>query len=369
MGSTTRLVPRPSSPSPSNHTGLSRDSIPRSPPIGNGSTKKSFFDKFKKTNRHKDEHDPPPPLKNIISRQPADIFHKSGGNAPGRFGLLVAKVDAPHGNSKRNRDGSVGTVDSPNALNEISRKEAGGKAPIGVGKVKAITRGQKSDSGPGKGLDNNNRDDSVSGIFNLDTDLSRMDGIITSPPPITPLDTGVGGIFLGYKPGEDQIKSLEDIGSANGAAMWNAPDSWAVKKMEDDNVERREEVGDDGAESSTENDGLPYCVRVFRVDSTFATLSTPLNTSVSETLQLLGRKSFLQDNLENYQIVLRKHDLQRILGPNERPLQIQKRFLEQAGYTSRDRIDEVGREDNSYLCRFTFVPAKVSGYSLVCELL
>ncbi|KAI9760628.1 MAG: cysteinyl-tRNA synthetase [Geoglossum simile] len=365
MGSTTRLVPRPSSPSPSNHTGLSRDSTPRSPPIGNGSNKKSFFDKFKKTNRHKDEHDPPPPLKNIVSRQPADIFHKSGGNnAPGRFGLLVAKVDAPLSSTKRNRDGSVSTVDSPSVPTETPRKETGGKASISVGKVKAITRGQKSDSGLGKGLDNNSKDDSVPGIFDLDTDLSRMDGIITSPLPVTPLEAGAGGIFLGYKQGEDQIKSLEDLGSANVAAMWNAPDSWAVKKVEDDNIESLEEIGEDGAKSSTESDGVPYCVRVFRVDSTFATLSTPLNTSVSETLQLLGRKSFLQDNLENYQIVLRKHDLQRILNSSERPLQIQKRFLEQAGYTTKDRIDEVGREDNSYLCRFTFVPVKVSGYSL-----
>ncbi|KAI9775715.1 MAG: cysteinyl-tRNA synthetase [Geoglossum umbratile] len=365
MGSTTRLVPRPSSPSPNSHTGLSRDSTPRSPPIGHGSNKKSFFDKFKKTNRHKDEHDPPPPLKGLISRQPADIFHKSGGSTPGRFGLLVAKVDAPLSSAKRNRDGSVSTIDIPSMPVEQQppRKEAGGKASLSVGKVKAITRGQKLDCGPGK-VPDNNKDDSAPGIFDLDTDLTRMDGIITSPAPITPLDTGVGGMFTSYKQGEDQVTSLEDISSANGTAMWNAPDSWAVKKIEDDNMERLGEIDECGAKSSTESDGVPFCVRVFRVDSTFATLSTHLNTSVSETLQLLGRKSFLQDNLENYQIVLRKHDLQRILGPSERPLQIQKRFLEQAGYTSKDRIDEVGREDNSYLCRFTFVPAKVSGYSL-----
>jgi adenylate cyclase len=42
---------------------------------------------------------------------------------------------------------------------------------------------------------------------------------------------------------------------------------------------------------------------------------------------------------------------------------IQKRLLEQAGYTDLDRLEDVGREDNSYLCRFTFLPAKMSGYS------
>ncbi|KAH0542926.1 hypothetical protein FGG08_002695 [Glutinoglossum americanum] len=364
MGSNTRLVVRPSSPSPSSQSGLSRDSTPRSPPIGHGG-KKSFFDKFKKTNRHKDEHDPPPPLKTLLPRPTPDVFHKSAANAPGRFGLLVAKVDAPLGSGRRHRDGSVGTIDAPHltAEQQPPRREAGGKGPLSVGKVKAMARSHKSDSGAGK--DPGSRDDPVPTIFDLDTDLTRMDGIITSPPPVTPLDTsGAGGIFTGYKQGEEQIMSLEDVTSATGAAMWNAPDSWAVKKVEDENMERLEEVSEKGIRSSGGDSRSAYCVRVFRIDSTFATLSTSLNTSVPETLQLLGRKSFLQDNLENYQIVLRKHDLQRILGPNERPLQIQKRFLEQAGYTSKDRIDEVGREDNSYLCRFTFVPAKISGYSL-----
>ncbi|KAH0548594.1 hypothetical protein GP486_007862 [Trichoglossum hirsutum] len=303
MGSTTRLVIRPSSPSPSNLSGLNRDSTPRSPPIGHGGNKKSFFDKFKKTNRHKDEHDPPPPLKNLLPRPTPDLFHKSANNTPGRFGMLAGKADTPIGSGKRNRDGSVGTIDAPYLATgqQPPRGEAHGKGS--VGKVKGMTRGgQRSDAGPGK--EPNNRDDSIPSIFDLDTDLTHMDGIITSPPPVTPLEHAGIGIFTGYKQGEEQVKSLEDITSANGTAMWNAPDSWAVKKAEDENIERLKEIDEDTVRSNAEDNGLPFCVRVFRVDSTFATLSTPLNTSVSETLQLLGRKSFLQDNLENYQIAL-----------------------------------------------------------------
>ena len=59
---------------------------------------------------------------------------------------------------------------------------------------------------------------------------------------------------------------------------------------------------------------------------------------------------------------MRKHDLHRQLAPGERPIAIQKKLLEQAGYQTTDRVDEIGREDNSYLCRFTFVPTKLSGY-------
>lgn len=83
-------------------------------------------------------------------------------------------------------------------------------------------------------------------------------------------------------------------------------------------------------------------------------------------LSLLGRKSFLQDDLKNYQIVMRKNDVHRVLGPNERPLKIQKRLLELAGYTEDDHLEEIGREDHSYMCRFTFMMSRMGGgnYSL-----
>lgn len=48
--------------------------------------------------------------------------------------------------------------------------------------------------------------------------------------------------------------------------------------------------------------------------------------------------------------------LERILQLNERPIQIQKTLLEQIGYTEEDKIEDVGREDNSYLYRFSFGP-------------
>lgn len=89
-------------------------------------------------------------------------------------------------------------------------------------------------------------------------------------------------------------------------------------------------------------------------------MSTLLNATVTEIMNQLGKKTYMTDSLENYQIVMKKHDLQRILGAGERPIVIQKRLLEQAGYEERDKIEDVGREDNSYLCRFSFVPARQS---------
>ena len=193
--------------------------------------------------------------------------------------------------------------------------------------------------------------------FELDEDLSNMEGIISQAVPPTP---PYGGIFGASPIEEESTTDIADVANTGDAETWNAPDSWAVNRGEE-NVTRLPEIDETGIPPKADDHGA-YCVRVFRVDSTFATLSTNLNVTVHEILQILGKKSFLQDELNNYQIVMRKHDLQRQLATSERPIAIQRRLLEQAGYHDSDRIEEIGREDNSYLCRFTFVPTKLSGY-------
>ena len=205
---------------------------------------------------------------------------------------------------------------------------------------------------------NERHDRSPGAIFNLDTNLSNMEGILTKPPPLTPLDNS---IFSGNVEDEAKIEAE----SAVGGQSWNAPDSWAVKKVNDDNMSRLPEIDDAGTPPKADEKSNPYCVRIFKIDGTFATLLTPLNATVTEIMNQLGKKTYMTDSLENYQIVMKKHDLQRILGAGERPVVIQKRLLEQAGYEERDRIEDVGREDNSYLCRFSFVPARESGYASV----
>ncbi|ORX56409.1 hypothetical protein DM01DRAFT_1406715 [Hesseltinella vesiculosa] len=98
-----------------------------------------------------------------------------------------------------------------------------------------------------------------------------------------------------------------------------------------------------------------YCIRIFRPDETFGTLQVALNTNTSELMQKLAGKFFLPD-MTKYNLILRRNNLERVLGGNERPLQIQKTLLEQMGYTEDDKIEDIGREDNSYLLRFTFGP-------------
>ena len=358
MPSGSMFADRPPSPTPSSGSALSRETSGQASPADTQTTsnKRSIFDKIR---RHKGGAGAADSLKSLpgSTRSLQD---------PSLRNVKIGSIDHP---SKRG--GSVATFDSgttirasdSNSPNTPSnRKESTTKVLHGHSKFPRSTkRGFSSETSGGKDHDKaRNGSTENESYWNLDTDLSHMEGIISQPSVDTP---PAPGIFMGGPMKEEPNKEpWESNGQKLGPGAWDAPDSWAVKKAGDENMGRLNEIDEDGIPSKAEEHGIPYCVRVFRIDSTFATLSTSVNTTVSEILQILGKKSFLQDELNNYQIVMRKHDLQRQLAPGERPIAIQKRLLEQAGWLDIDRIDEIGREDNSYLCKFTFVPTKLSGY-------
>lgn len=190
-------------------------------------------------------------------------------------------------------------------------------------------------------------------VFHLDTNLSDMEGILAHPPPLTPMDPG---IFL-HEP-----ERQPEIDQSRGGA-WNAPDSWAVRKNADEQAAHVDEAEHSVSLPRPEEKKAPHCIRVFRADGTFATVQLPLDSTVSEVMTHVVKKTYVQDGLENYHIVLKKHDLVRVLAAIERPLLIQKRLLQQVGYEDRDRLEDIGREDNSYLCRFLFLSARDSDFT------
>jgi len=199
-----------------------------------------------------------------------------------------------------------------------------------------------------------------SGLYHLDTDITRMEGIVDHKQPMTP-PADTDQIYSGGAPGDQQSRREPVRNEETGA--WDAPDSWAVKRVADENVGRLKELDDEGNVAKDEDRGPMYFMRIFRADSTFAVISASLNTTAAELISMMAKKTFLQDELDNYQIVMRKHDTSRQLEPGERPLVLQKRLLEMVGYAPNDRLEDLGREDHGYLCRFTFLPAKMSGYS------
>ncbi|KAI9725159.1 MAG: cysteinyl-tRNA synthetase [Chrysothrix sp. TS-e1954] len=197
-----------------------------------------------------------------------------------------------------------------------------------------------------------------SALWDLDTDLSHMEGIVSKDQPnqTPPGPNAPKGLPIS-DPEKDEAVAEGQIGS------WDAPDSWAVRRQPNESGTKLQNIKESAPASEDEDNGVPYFLRIFRPDGTFATLSIGINSTAADVLQLLAKKALLQDEVQNYHIILKKHETSRQLGPSERPLLIQKRLLEQAGYTKTDHIDELGRDDHSYLCRFTFLSSKQIGYS------
>jgi adenylate cyclase len=246
---------------------------------------------------------------------------------------------------RRDRQGSLEGSTSSRHLEsaDSDRRKDLGKGLIGgrkLGPRRAFTNQGGDLYNPNK--DDKNRDENKH-FFHLDVDMDDINDIVRPTSPGQMKRTKDGTVT----PADDS--KLEK--------PWNAPDSWAVRGPNDTKLEEEAvPIGPREREPS-------FFIRIFRIDSTFATLSAGVNATVSEILLMLGRKSFLQDHLNNYEIVLRKNDLSRQLDHNERPIQMQKKLLEQVGYAPNDRIEDIGREDHSYLCRFIFLPTKLSGYS------
>ncbi|GAP83350.1 putative adenylate cyclase [Rosellinia necatrix] len=188
-------------------------------------------------------------------------------------------------------------------------------------------------------------------MFHLDTNLNDMEGILSRPLPLTPMDPAIFSDLI--EPMPEPMSATTKPGGA-----WNAPDSWAVRRTAEEREDHAPEEDGVGTPPRQEETSTPHCIRVFRSDETFATVLLPLGATVSDVINQVVKKTLITEGVENYHIVLKKHGLSRILLAAERPLLIQKRLLQQAGYEEKDRLEDIGREDNGYLCRFLFLSTR-----------
>ena len=293
------------------------------------------------------------------------IYRESGQNSPGgppsKRGILdrirnFKPSHKPHDKSKRDQ--------SPNRRRQPSIE--GTAAP---GRQDPADSDRKKESGKGLGIgqrikprrnftnaDGSHQNEDGKHVFKLDTDLGDMHDIVRKTSQ-GQMRRGTDGTSISQ---DDQNRRDNMQPGPNGKDGWLAPDSWHVKQKPD--LESNE-AAPKPTTALRDRDGSSYFIRVFRIDHTFATLSAGVNSTVAEILNMLGRKSFLSDHLNNYEIILRKNDLSRQLDHREKPILMQKELLEKVGYTDKDRIEDIGREDHSYLCRFIFLPTKLSGYT------
>lgn len=321
---------RSTSPAPSANSGVSTQHNQRSP---NGAPqKRSLLDRM--TGRHKSDKVTSDALQSQSATNLNTMPLPTKGREPGRSFSKPSKS-------------KIDTPTSTSAPKKESRLPFKGKRP------ETGTEGQR----PVVKDPNTHDAEDNSVLWHLDTDTSNMEGIVDHRmPPMTPPN---GEIYSGWP--QDITTPQETPAEETGT--WNAPDSWLIPERGEDNVRKPSEAESDDDLEEEVDPGVMYFMRILRADSTFAVISASLNTTAAELISMMAKKTFLQDELEKYQIVLRKQDTSRQLGPNERPLVIQKRLLEMAGYKEADGLEDIGREDHGYLCRFTFLPSKMSGFS------
>ncbi|CEP07634.1 hypothetical protein [Parasitella parasitica] len=227
--------------------------------------------------------------------------------------------------------------------------------------------GERKKSGSSSASKGKERERSEGSIYFL-TDEAKQDRSLELDQNFHSMD---GIVNADYQTNSKPRASFSQQGAAShnmdqNAEHWAPPDSWAVQPAEDamDDIQTpaisttKNETSDYFPVVEHDNWNIPsknYCIRIFRPDGTFATLIAPLNATTHDLIQKLAGKFFLHD-LSKYRLSLIMHHNERILQLNEHPLQIQKALLEQIGYTEEDKIEDVGREDNSYLYRFSFGP-------------
>ncbi|KAJ2163147.1 cysteinyl-tRNA synthetase [Coemansia sp. RSA 552] len=151
---------------------------------------------------------------------------------------------------------------------------------------------------------------------------------------------------------------------------WAPPESWAVLPTTQEGVDEEglapgapNELISDGelvtSDSEIEDDNNVYSLRIYKEDSTFGTFHCRLSTTTGEFMQMAAKKFFIHD-ITRYCLYMQKaNGLDRTLTSNERPANILKNYLEQMGYRPEDNITLQGREDNSYLCKFSLFKAAI----------
>ncbi|KAJ1680428.1 cysteinyl-tRNA synthetase [Spiromyces aspiralis] len=202
-----------------------------------------------------------------------------------------------------------------------------------------------------------------SGPPNLAPDASQT--VLTTSPSIGSSHYGNGSMYISSY---NNDSSKDNIYKKAGS--WAPPESWAVlPPISSADVAESGLAHGAAADSDSESngsagsdamdDGKLYSLRICKEDSTFGTFSCRLSTTTSEFMHMVSKRYFIND-IAKYCLYMEKaNGLDRMLGQNERPAAIFKHYLLQMGYRSEDGITLQGREDNSYLCRFTLSKAVI----------
>ncbi|PCH35852.1 adenylate cyclase [Wolfiporia cocos MD-104 SS10] len=97
-----------------------------------------------------------------------------------------------------------------------------------------------------------------------------------------------------------------------------------------------------------------YKIRIYRANNAYHVVSINLSVTVEELTPMLNKKLLLNPDREPHSLYLKERGRERVLAPTERPANIVRRRLEQAGYDEADGLDMLGAEDLSFLMKFVY---------------
>lgn len=101
-------------------------------------------------------------------------------------------------------------------------------------------------------------------------------------------------------------------------------------------------------------------MRIYKNDGTHSVVGISLEATAAELRSILLRKNI--DPSQVNRLFVRDKGSERPLGEFEKPAMLQRRRLEQAGYTEDDSLDQLGREDLSFLLKFVYRPDRVTNF-------
>ncbi|KAF7427927.1 cysteinyl-tRNA synthetase [Pleurotus ostreatus] len=190
-------------------------------------------------------------------------------------------------------------------------------------------------------------------------------------------------------PRTSSIGSKSDIPPAPSAEpdmndpSWTAPESWAVGKEGEDSVgpdysSEEDSAGGDKRSMLSPNPSVNnalaaakkdrrrtvkslrllkpekmFKIRIHRATGQFHIVTIGLNANVATLTTALSGK-LLQGDQDMHRLYLKERGRERVMGQKERPADIFRRRLEQAGYDAADGLETLGEDDMSFLLKFVY---------------
>ncbi|KAG9316864.1 hypothetical protein JVU11DRAFT_2939 [Chiua virens] len=95
-------------------------------------------------------------------------------------------------------------------------------------------------------------------------------------------------------------------------------------------------------------------VRIYRANGSYHVAQIPPHATVADLTPSLNAKVLRDNEREIHRLYLKERGRERMLAPTERPAQITRRRLEQAGYDQLDSLDYLAAEDMTFLLKFVY---------------